>query len=92
MVRCQGNEGTVLTSERSIGWSHAGHKRVTATLKLLTTWKNTPLPPPSSLPPLSTRPPLYGIPAAVGTLPHWLTGLVLKLSPLPPENWEGGTA
>lgn len=29
-------------------------------------------------------------PAAVGTLPHWLTVLVLKLSPLPPENLEPG--
>lgn len=29
-------------------------------------------------------------PAAVGTLPHWLTVLVLKLSPLPPENLGPG--
>lgn len=32
------------------------------------------------------------MPAAVGILPHWPIVLVLKLSLLPPENWEGGTA
>lgn len=77
-------------------WSHKENKRINTIINS-TTWKNTlpAFPLPCKLLTYSQhRAHLYAvlIPAAVGILPHWLIVLVLKLSLLPPENWEGGTA
>lgn len=95
-VQHQENEGTVLTSELSMTCSHTENKR-TSTIPKLYRLEGTPRQTPYSLqcstPTSSAAPQLHPvlIPAAAGILPHLLTVLVLKLSLLPPENWEGGT-
>lgn len=85
--------GTVLTAELSMGWSHIENTRITTIPKLYYLEEHPPTPR-KLLTSSQRRACLYPvlIPAAVGILPRWLIVLVLKLSLLPPENWEGGTA